>query len=61
MTSEAVQIAAYGIYLMHGGKPQDFEDLTPDDLQVIFTTYTSMQTAANAELLNGLGKMLKGD
>lgn len=35
-------LAAYGIYLMHGGKPDDFMDLKPDDIQIMFTTYIGL-------------------
>ncbi len=31
---------AYGIYLMHGGDPGKFAELTQDEIQILLTTYT---------------------
>lgn len=39
---DSAMLAAYGIYLMHGGRPKDFMDLKPDDIQIMFTTYIGL-------------------
>ena len=40
---DAAYVAAYGIYLMNGGRPDDFLDMTPDDVQIMLATYLALQ------------------
>lgn len=40
---DAAYMAAYGIYLMNGGRPDDFLDFTPDDVQIMLSTYMGLQ------------------
>ena len=58
--ADSVEIAAYGIYLMHGGDPKRFDDMSVEDVQTLFTTYTAMQSAHNAELLEGIARIFRG-
>lgn len=59
MSPLSARLVAEGIYLMNGGTKEGLEKLTEDDLQVIFTVYTSMRTALCAEMLEGLITILK--
>lgn len=36
----SAEIYAFGIYLMHGGDPDKFADLTQDQIQILLTAYT---------------------
>ena len=54
-------IAAYGIYLMNGGTREGFMDLTLDDIQTIYTTYTAYQTALVSDITKVLSKMYGGE
>ena len=40
---ESAMMMAYGLYLLNGGRPSDFSDLTPDDVQVMVATYFGLQ------------------
>lgn len=45
---------AYGIYLMNGGTPDDFMDMTPWDVQVMLTAYTASVANDRNEMLKGI-------
>lgn len=60
-SEKAVMIAAYGIYLMNGGTKEGFMDLTLDDIQTIYTTYTAYQTALVSDITKVLSKMYGGE
>ncbi len=36
----SAEMYAFGIYLMHGGDPDRFADLTQDQIQILLTAYT---------------------
>ena len=36
MSGEEMVIAAYGAYLLHGGDPNNWEKMRPDDIQLIY-------------------------
>lgn len=38
-----LEMYAYGVYLMHGGDPERFEDLTMDQIQIMITSYMGTQ------------------
>lgn len=40
---ESAVMAAYGVYLMNGGTPSGFAEMTVDDVQIMLTTYLGMQ------------------
>lgn len=41
---DCAMLMAYGLHLLHGGRPSDFSDLTPDDVQVMVATYFGLQS-----------------
>ena len=36
LTGAEIHMMAYGLYLMHGGDPEKFQDLTVDDIMAIY-------------------------
>lgn len=38
LTGAEIGMIAYGLYLMHGGDPDKFQDLTEDDIMAIYVT-----------------------
>lgn len=48
----------YGIYLANGGKPSDFMDFTPDDVQIMFTSYLGAQKRAANSMVRALIKAM---
>ena len=34
---------AYGLYLLNGGRKEDFLDLTPDDVQIMTHTHAGLE------------------
>ena len=50
---------AYGLYLMHGGTPEGFMDLTPDDVQMMYTAYISTATYHRRELIKDIVKIVE--
>ena len=51
---------AYGLYLMHGGTPEGFESLTPDDVQIMYSAYLATQAYNRHELLKDIVKIIEG-
>ena len=43
MTDEEAYLMAYGIYLLNGGRKEDFLDLTPDDVQIMTHTHAGLE------------------
>ena len=59
ISDEAATIAAYGIYLMHGGTKENFMKLNPNDIQTIYSTYTAMEKANTTRMMKGICEILK--
>lgn len=59
-SSETVPLAAYGIYLMNGGRKEDFKDMTLDDIQLIYATYNAYQSSSVRMLTEAIAKMFGG-
>lgn len=57
MSSDAAFHMAYGIYLMGGGTPEGFRDLTVDDVQTILSTHNGLQARQRDLLLKDISKM----
>lgn len=55
----AVELLARGVYLMNGGDPDNWEKMTPDDVQLIFITHQGTLKARNNDMLQGLVDILK--
>lgn len=53
-------IAAYGLYLMNGGTPSGFEELTDEDIQIMLTTYNGYQTLYARKIVSELAKWMGG-
>ena len=43
MTAEAAALFMYGEYLRHGGKREDFMDLTGEDIQMMYSAYMATE------------------
>ena len=56
MTSESAFLYTYGTYLSRGGTPQTFQDLTPEDIQLMYMVYTERRK--ESALLSGMAKIL---
>ena len=52
---------AYGLYLMGGGTPEGFMDMTVFDVQVLLTTADGIRARESNELLKGICTMLGGE
>lgn len=57
---EATALAAYGIYLMNGGRKEDYMDLNRDDIQLIYTTYAAYQNQLIHRLTDIIVKIFGG-
>lgn len=53
-------VYGYGIYLMGGGTPEGFEDLTETDVQILISTYNGIQMRNIDRLLKGIYTMFGG-
>lgn len=51
---------AYGLYLMHGGTPDGFYELTPDDVQIMYSAYLATQAYNRHELIKDIVKIIEG-
>lgn len=58
VTKECGGLAALGIYLMHGGKTEDFMNMTDDEIQLIVSTYTAYNRKISLDVINGLIELL---
>lgn len=63
MTAEAATLFMYGEYLRHGGKREDFMDLTGEDIQLMYSAYMATEARTmrrNAEAMAAIaGKELR--
>lgn len=50
---------AYGLYLMNGGTPEGFMQLTEDDIQIMYTSYMSTLVNNRRELMKDIVKVLE--
>ena len=51
---------AYGLYLAHGGTPEGFMNMTMDDVQMMYTSYTVMNKNNTKDIVLGLAKVMSG-
>ena len=56
LTGAEVRLLSCGIYLMHGGDPAKFDDLTDDDIIAIYITNDILERLR----LERVAKMVKG-
>ena len=50
---------AYGLYVMYGGTPDGFEDLTPDDVQIMYSAYMATMAYDRHELIKDIIKIIE--
>ena len=55
----AVRLYARGIYLMNGGDPDNWDKMTPDEIQLIFITHISAMKSQTNDILDGIIQILK--
>lgn len=60
MSPEAVLQCTYGLYLLHGGTPDGFQDLDGDDVMSMYISYTGIARRETTFLLKNLYRMLGG-
>lgn len=51
---DAALMMAYGVYLMNGGRREDFMELTADDVQIMLTTYLGTQARQASRLARAI-------
>ena len=44
---------------MNGGDPEDWDKMTPDEIQLIYTTYTALEKSRTREIMEGLVAIIK--
>ena len=55
----AIRLLARGVYLMNGGDPDNWDKMTPDEIQLIFLTHISTMKSHTNDILEGLVEILK--
>ena len=58
MSPESALLYTYGVYLSNGGTPQGFMDMTPEDIQLMYTVHTCEKNKEATTLLSGIAKIL---
>ena len=48
----------YGLYLAHGGTPDGFMNMTLDDIQMMYTSYTIMNKNNVKDTVMGMAKIM---
>ena len=54
-------LASYGIYLMNGGRKEDYENMNYDDIQLIYATYNAYQTSMVSKITENIVKLFGGE
>lgn len=49
----------YGLYLLHGGTPEGFDELQEDDVQLMYTAYMATKVYERRELIKDIIKILE--
>lgn len=50
---------AYGLYLMNGGTPEGFDNLTTEDVQIMYSAYIGTMTNMRREIIKDLIKIFQ--
>jgi hypothetical protein len=58
LSEEETMMYVYGLYLMHGGSPEKFDDLTMTDIQLMYVAYLGEQKRNSKEVARRIGKVL---
>ena len=48
----------YGLYLAHGGTPDGFMEMTMDDIQLMYTSFTAMNKNNSKDIVLGIAKIM---
>lgn len=57
-TKRTVLLQAYGDYLLHGGTPEGFLNLTDDDVQIMYTVGQAERVQMMETVIKSVAKML---
>lgn len=49
----------YGLYLLHGGTPEGFDELQGDDVQLMYTSYMATRVYERRELIKDIIKIME--
>lgn len=58
LNSQSALLLAYGLYLAHGGRSDDFGDLTVEDVNIMLAAYIGQQAFDRIKTLEGLAMMI---
>lgn len=58
MSSDTSMMNVYGLYLAHGGTPEGFMDMTMDDVQMMYTSFTAMNKNNTKDIVIGIAKIM---
>ena len=59
MSPQVATMQAYGLYLMHGGTPEGFMEMTEDEVQIMYSAYTATLAHERREFLKELVKIIE--
>ena len=51
-------LLAYGLYLAHGGTPEDFDRFSQEDADIMLAAYTAYRTFERVELIKGFAQVI---
>lgn len=57
---EVSTLMAYGIYLMNGGNPNDFGEMTREDVEIMLNTYYGLQESHDEILAKRIARAMMG-
>ena len=55
---DVVMMQLYGNYLLNGGSPEGFLDLTYDELQLMITVHSAEKARERNELMKSLARLM---
>ena len=58
LNSRTALILSYGLYLAHGGRPEDFDTFSKEDMDIMLASYTAYQAYERVELLKGFAQVI---
>lgn len=57
-SGDVVMMQLYGNYLLNGGSPEGFLDLTYDELQLMITVHSAEKARERNELMKSLARLM---
>lgn len=58
MSPDVSLMNVYGLYLAHGGTPDGFMEMTMDDIQLMYTSFTAMNKNNSKDIVIGIAKIM---